>query len=86
MAVLNDAKLGCAGSAMSWCACAFAIAVALETACADPPPDLQAGRLLTLPGDAAGAALVAIDANVPPPPDAGSPANETSEGDASSAD
>ena len=83
MAVLSDPK------ARRRCAYLFAMAIAaqLEAACADPPTDLEAGRLLTLPGDAAGAALVSSGTNGPPPqPDAASPANEPSDSDASSTD
>lgn len=67
--------------------CVLGIAAQLVLGCDDPPPDLGAGRLLTLPGDAAGAALVVGDANNAPPPaqETGPPA-ETNSGDASSTD
>ncbi len=79
MAVLSSPRVQ-----RTW-ACVFVIAAQLGGACDDPPPDLQAGRLLTLPGDAAGAALIVGDASTAPPsPDAGSPPDLTSDDDASS--
>jgi hypothetical protein len=70
MALLSERRL------RRWATCLLAIAVAaaarLEAACDDAPPDLEAGRLLTLPGDAAGAALVVGDADSEPFPDASS--------------
>jgi hypothetical protein len=39
----------------------------IAAGCDDPPPDLNAGRLQTIPGDAAGGALVAAEAGVATP-------------------
>jgi|HubBroStandDraft_2_1064218.scaffolds.fasta_scaffold432783_2 hypothetical protein len=86
MALLNVHKLRL--RATYWLAMGVATAARLEVACDDPPVDIQAGRLLTLPGDAAGAALVVSDASLPPAPspDAGSSAGEIDEDDASAGD
>jgi hypothetical protein len=84
MALLSERTL------RRWGTCLLAIAVAtaarLEVACDDPPPDLEAGRLLTLPGDAAGAALVVSDANFQPSPDASSPSGDTEDAGTSSSE
>jgi hypothetical protein len=66
-------------------ALAVVVAARFDTACADPPTDLEAGRLLTLPGDAAGAALIVNDASAPPTPapDASSTVGNADDGDTS---
>jgi len=59
------------GRAGSLARAACALAALAAVGCDDPPPYANAGRLQQLPGEEAGAALVAADASVAIGDDAG---------------